>query len=421
MMEDLIYLDNAATSFPKPDVMHDTARDFYRENGVNPGRTGCDMALRAEEMIHGTRKLLTDFFNPSLVAEGVQKDPNRMVFTFNATMSLNLIINGTVGIGDHVVTTALEHNSVIRPVNHRVRDGAEATFVSPDSEGYLDPEDIRKAIKANTTLVIVNHGSNVSGVVQDLKAIGATCKEEGVPLAVDASQTAGVLSIDMKECNISFLAFTGHKSMFGPPGTGGVCVADDAEIRGTIYGGTGVRSAYPYHLDEYPYRLEAGTLNMAGIAGLSAGVGWVIEKGLDNIHAHEMKLLGMLQEGLSQIPGISIYGTMNLVERVPTMSVSLENYDAADVGAFLDVDHDILTRTGLHCAPLLHEHYGTAPLGTVRFSVGPFNTEEHILKAVKAVETIQNQRPPQAWVAVPGEVAAEFPNRPENWKERDGC
>ncbi len=413
-MDDLIYLDNAATSFPKPDVMHDTARDFYRDNGVNPGRTGCDMALRAEEMIHGTRKLLTDFFNPSLVAAGVQKDPNRMVFTHNATMSLNLIINGTVGIGDHVVTTALEHNSVIRPVNHWVRDGAEATFVSPDSEGYLDPEDIRKAIKANTTLVIVNHGSNVSGVVQDLKAIGAICREEGVAFAVDASQTAGVLSIDMKECNISFLAFTGHKSMFGPPGTGGICVADDAEIRGTIYGGTGVRSAYPYHLDEYPFRLEAGTLNMAGIAGLSAGVGWVIEKGLDNIHAHEMKLLGMLQDGLSQIPGLSIYGTTNLEARVPTMSVSLANYDAADVGAFLDVDHNILTRTGLHCAPLLHEHYGTAPRGTVRFSVGPFNTEAHILRAINAVETIQGQRPPQDWVAVPGEVAAVFPNRPEN-------
>ncbi|MGD2123038.1 MAG: aminotransferase class V-fold PLP-dependent enzyme, partial [Gemmatimonadota bacterium] len=271
-MEDLIYLDNAATSFPKPDVTHDTARDFYRENGVNPGRTGCDMALKAEEMIHGTRKLLSDFFNPSLVEAGVEKDPNRLVFTMNATMSLNLIINGMVGVGDHVVTTTVEHNSVIRPVNHRVKAGAEATFVSPDSEGYVDPEEIRKAIKANTTLVLVNHGSNVSGVVQDLKRIGAVCRDEGVPLAVDAAQTAGVLPIDMAELNISFLSFTGHKCLFGLPGTGGICVADDAHIEGTVYGGTGVRSAYPYHLEEYPYRLEAGTLNMAGIAGLSAGV-----------------------------------------------------------------------------------------------------------------------------------------------------
>ncbi len=393
-MENLIYLDNAATSFPKPDVTHDTARDFYRENGVNPGRTGCDMALRAEEMIHGTRKLLSDFFNPSLEAAGFQKDPNRLVFTLNATMSLNLIINGRVKSGDHVVTSTVEHNSVIRPVNHRVMAGAEATYVSPDSEGYLDPEDIRRAIKANTTLVVLNHGSNVTGVVQDLKAIGAVCKEEGVPLAADAAQTAGVVPIDMTDLNISFLSFTGHKCLFGLPGTGGICVADDAEIEGTIYGGTGVRSAHPYHLEEYPYRLEAGTLNMAGIAGLSAGVRWVIEKGLENIHAHEMNLLGMLQDGFSEITGVTLHGTRNLERRVPTMSVSLENFDAADVGAFLDVDHNILTRTGLHCAPLMHEHHGTAPRGTVRFSAGPFNTEEHILKAIKAVEAIQSQRPP---------------------------
>jgi len=420
-MDDLIYLDNAATSFPKPDVMHDTARDFYRENGVNPGRTGCDMALRAEEMIHGTRKLLSDFFNPSLVAAGIEKDPNRLVFTMNATMSLNLIINGTVGPGDHVVTTALEHNSVIRPINHRVKVGAEATFVPPDAEGYLDPEDIRRAIRANTTLVILNHGSNVSGVVQELNTIGAVCREEGVPLAVDVAQTAGVVPIDMTDSNISFLAFTGHKSLFGPSGTGGVCVADDAHIEGTIYGGTGVRSAHPYHLEEYPYRLEAGTLNMAGIAGLSAGVGWVMERGIENIHEHEMKLLGMLQDGLAQIPGVTIYGTRSLENRVPTMSMDLVNYDAADVGAFLDVDHDILTRTGLHCAPLIHEHYGTAPRGTVRFSAGPFNTEDHILKAVRAVETIQGQRPPHAWVAGGLVAEREFPDRPGDWNERDGC
>jgi cysteine desulfurase family protein len=392
-MDDLIYLDNAATSFPKPDVMHDTVRDFYRTNGVNPGRTGCDLALKAEEMISDTRKRLSEFFNPSLVAAGIEKDPDRMVFTMNATMSLNLIINGTVGAGDHVVTTLCEHNSVIRPVNHKVRDGgAEATYVTPDGEGYVDPEDIRKAIKPNTTLVIINHGSNVSGVVQDLKAIGTVCHQEGVPLAVDAAQTAGVLPLDMTECNVSFMSFTGHKCLFGPPGTGGICVADDAEIQGTIWGGTGVRSAYPYHLEDYPYRLEAGTLNLAGIAGLNAGVRWVQEKGLEEIHSHEMKLLGMLQEGLADIKGVILHGTRNLEQRVPTLSVSVEGYDASDVGTFLDVDFNILTRTGLHCAPLIHEHYGTAPRGTVRFSAGPFNTEEHITAAVKAVGEIAAQR-----------------------------
>ncbi|GAF90960.1 unnamed protein product, partial [marine sediment metagenome] len=278
-------------------------RDFYRTNGVNPGRTGCDLAINAEQMIHGTRRRLSAFFNQSLVEAGKSKDPNRLVFTMNATMSLNLIINGTIGPGDHVVTTMLEHNSVIRPVNHRVKEGAEATYVVPDPEGYLDPEDIRKAVKKNTKLVIVNHGSNVTGVVQDLKAIGAVCKQEGLPFAVDTAQTAGVLPIDMAECNISFLAFTGHKGLFAPTGTGGICVADDAEIRGTIYGGTGVRSAVPYHLEEYPYRLEAGTQNLAGIAGLAAGLEWVEKKGLDNIYRHEIELLGMLQDGLAEIEG----------------------------------------------------------------------------------------------------------------------
>ncbi len=420
-MDDLIYFDNAATSFPKPDITHDTARDFYRENGVNPGRTGCDMALRAEEMIHGTRSLLSDFFNPSLARAGEPKDPNRLVFTLNATMSLNLIINGLVEAGDHVVTTALEHNSVIRPVNHRVKAGAEATYVSPDPEGYLDPESIRRAIKGNTTLVILNHGSNVSGVVQDLKAIGRICREEGVPLALDAAQTAGVLPIDMAQNNIGFLAFTGHKCLFGPPGTGGICVADDAYIEGTIYGGTGVRSAHPYHLEEYPYRLEAGTLNMAGIAGLSAGVKWVEEKGIENIHRHEMELLGLLQAGLSEIRGVTIHGTTSLVNRVPTLSMSVENYDAADVGAFLDVDHNILTRTGLHCAPLLHEHYGTAPRGTVRFSIGPFNTADQVLHAVNAVEKIQAQRPVGVRVRVGADLDDKYPDRPWDWDMRDGC
>lgn len=392
-MDPLIYLDNAATSFPKPDVMHDTVRDFYRNNGVNPGRTGCDMALRAEEMISDTRRRLSAFFNPSLVAAGIEKDPDRLVFTMNATMSLNLIINGTVGPGDHVVTTLCEHNSVIRPLNHKVRDeGAEVTWITPDTEGYIDPEDIRKAIQDNTTLVIVNHGSNVSGVVQDVTAIGAICKEVGVPLAVDAAQTSGVLPVDMAESNISFLSFTGHKCLFGPPGTGGICVADDASIRGTVFGGTGVRSAHPFHLEEYPFRLEAGTLNLAGIAGLNAGIRWIQERGLDAIHSHEMKLLGMLQDGLSEIKGVILHGTRNLEQRVPTLSVSVKEFDASDVGTFLDVDFDILTRTGLHCAPLIHEHYGTAPRGTVRFSMGPFNTEEHIHEATLAVAKIAAQR-----------------------------
>ncbi len=386
--EEIIYLDNAATTFPKPKIVHDTVHDFYIANGVNPGRTGCDLALEAEEMILGTRRRLSNFFNASLVRSGKKKDPNRLVFTLNATMSLNLILNGTLRPGDHVVTTALEHNSVIRPVNHKIRQGVEASYVAPDAEGYLHPDDIRQAIRPNTKLVVVNHGSNVIGVVQDLKAIGAVCKGYEVQFAVDAAQTAGVVPIDMAECNISFLSFTGHKCLFGPTGTGGICVADDAEIEGTIYGGTGVRSAYPYHLEEYPYRLEAGTLNLAGIAGLSAGLGWIEEKGLDNIHRHEMELLAQLQDGLGQVKGVTIWGTTRLNDRVATMSVTVANFDPSDVGTFLDVNYGIQTRTGLHCAPLIHEHLGTTPHGSVRFSIGPFNTKSHIEAAVKAVDEI---------------------------------
>jgi len=392
-MNGIIYLDNAATTFPKPDVTHDAVRDFYSTKGVNPGRTGCDLAIAAEEMIHGTRKAFSAFFNKSLIDAGKTKDPNRLVFTMNATMSLNLIINGMVGPGDHVVTTMVEHNSVIRPVNHKVKEGAEATYVIPDDEGYIDPEDIRKAIKKNTVLVIVNHGSNVTGVVQDLKAIGAVCKDEGVPFAIDSAQTAGVLPIDMVECNISFLSFTGHKGLFGPTGTGGICVADDADITGTIYGGTGVRSAVPFHLEEYPYRLEAGTLNLAGIAGLRAGLEWIVGRGIDSIYAHEMELLEMLQAGFAEIKGVKFWGTRKLKNRVATLSMTVENYDAQDVGTILDVEYGIQTRTGLHCAPLIHEHHGTVPRGTVRFSAGPFNTVEQVETAIRAVAEIVADRP----------------------------
>lgn len=387
-MKEMIYLDNASTTFPKPDSTHEFMSSFFREYGVNPGRSGCDAALRAEEMINDTRVKLSAFFNASLTRAGKTKDPNRLVFTHNATHALNMVLRGTLSPGDHVVTTMVEHNSVIRPINHLKKTGVEATFVVPDGEGYVDPEDIRKAIKANTRLVIVNHGSNVIGVVQDVEAIGRVCAEEGVPFALDTAQTAGVIPIDMAEAHVSFLTFTGHKALFGPTGTGGICVADDAEIASSEWGGTGVKSAYPYHLEEYPYRLEAGTLNLMGIAGLHAGLEWVLERGVDSIRRHEMELLRVLQDGLSEVPGITIHGTTNLERRVATLSITIKNWDPSDVGTFLDVDYDIITRTGLQCAPLIHEHMGTAPRGTVRFSLGPFTTLEQVTHAIRAAEEI---------------------------------
>jgi len=392
-MDEVIYLDNAATSFPKPDEVHDCMKEFYKSHGVNPGRSGCDMALQAEQMISDTRTMLTNFFNESLTKQGIKKDPDRLVFTMNATHSLNVILQGTLEAGDHVVTTHVEHNSVIRPVNHLVRDrGVQATLVKPDSEGFLDPEDIRKALQDNTKLVMVNHASNVTGVVQDIRAIGAICREAGVPFAVDTAQTAGVLPIDMAECNISFLAFTGHKALFGPTGSGGICVADDAEIKATTWGGTGVKSAHPYHLDEYPYRLEAGTLNLMGICGLHAGQEWIAGRGLANIYRHEMELLGLLQGGLEDIKGVAIHGTRRLDQRVATLSITVKGWDPSDVGTLLDVDHLIVTRTGLQCAPLIHDLMGTSPRGTVRFSFGPFNTKDEVQTTIKAVEQIAAKR-----------------------------
>jgi cysteine desulfurase / selenocysteine lyase len=391
-MQELIYLDNAATTFPKPDEMHDTMSRFYRECGVNPGRTGCDLALEAEEMVHGARRKLTAMFNGSPTHAGKGKDPNRLVFAANATHALNLVIRGTVHPGDHVVTTTLEHNSVIRPVNHMVRLGATATFVRPDAEGYLDPGEIRKAICKNTKLVIVNHASNVIGTVQDVTAVGEICRERGVQFAVDAAQTAGVVPIDMAESKIDFLCFTGHKGMFGPTGTGGVCVADEARIEATLWGGTGVRSAEPYHLDEYPYRLEAGTLNVLGIAGLAAGHDWIEKRGIAGILRHELELLDMLEEGFAGIKGVRLHGTRRLDRRVAVSSITVDGYDPSDVGTILDVEYGIQTRTGLQCAPLVHEHFGTAPRGTVRFSLGPFNTREQVETAIRAVAEIAADR-----------------------------
>ncbi len=391
-MESIIYLDNAATSFPKPAEVHDFMSSFYRHFGVNPGRTGADMALKAEELIHSTRTRLTNFFNPSLAKAGVKKDPNRLIFAANATAALNLLLQGTISSGDHVVTTWTEHNSVIRPINHLVQRGAQATFVRPDAEGYVDPQAIGAALRPNTKLVIVNHASNVTGVVQDAAAIGQVCREAGVPLALDTAQTAGVLPIDMAAWGVSFVAFTGHKGLFGPTGTGGLCVADDAEIASTLWGGTGVRSADPFHLEEFPYRLEAGTLNLLGIAGLAAGQDFLARRGIEAIYAHEMELLKILQEGLAEIRGVKIHGTRRLDRRVATLSITVDNYDPSDVGTLLDVDHNILVRTGLQCAPLIHEHMGTAPRGTVRFSLGPFNTAEHVEAAIRAVAAIAAAR-----------------------------
>jgi len=384
-MENLVYLDNSATSYPKPEEMHDYMCHFYRNYGVNPGRSGYDMAIQAEEMVVETRKLLTEFFNGD--------DYNRLVFTYNASDSLNMIIKGILKPEDHVITTRLEHNSVLRPLYH-LRKKVDMTYVKFDAEGYVDPDDFKKALKSNTKLVIINHGSNVIGTVQPIKEIGEICRKANVPFAIDASQTAGMIPIDIQEQNVDIVAFTGHKSMYGPTGIGGLYVSQGIDIEPTRQGGTGVKSAVRTHLYEYPYRLECGTMNLMGVAGLNGGNKFITRQGLDNIHIKEMKLYKKLRDGFQNIDGVKIYcaDPKNDDKHLPVVSINIDGYTAFDVGMILDVDFNIATRTGLHCAPLVHEDIGTAPKGAVRFSIGYFNTEEDIDHAINSVKKVAEEK-----------------------------
>lgn len=385
-MEKMIYLDNSATSYPKPEAVYSFMDQFYRRSGVNPGRSGYDLCMEAGEMLDVTRKLLTRFFNG--------RDSNRLCFSYNATDALNLIVFGLLREGDHAITTTLEHNSVLRPLFHLSKDaGVEVDYVAFDRAGFVDPEEIRRRFRRNTRLVVVNHGSNVIGTVQPIKEIGRACREAGIPFAIDASQTAGQIPIDLQDANVDVLAFTGHKSLLGPTGIGGLYVGENVVIRQTRAGGTGVRSAERFHLEEYPYRLEYGTPNILGVAGLNAGVTWIQERGIASISAHEMRLATVLRDGLRKIGRVDLYCQDDLASHIPVLSFNVEGLEASDVGTMLDVDHNIACRTGLHCAPLVHEQLGTAKIkGAVRFGIGPFNTEEHIGAAVRAVAEVASLR-----------------------------
>ncbi|NTV83947.1 MAG: aminotransferase class V-fold PLP-dependent enzyme [Bacteroidales bacterium] len=324
----MIYLDNSATTFPKPEIVYHFMESFYRKYGVNPGRSGFDAAIHTEEIVHGTRKLLVDLFHGD--------DPNRLTFSYNATDSLNLIIQGLAEKGDHVVTTMLEHNSVLRPLHHLMIDGViEVTHVPFDNKGYVHPDDIRRAIRKKTKMVVINHSSNVIGTVQPVAEIGKICKEMGVYFIVDASQSAGIVNIDMKAMGIDVLVFTGHKCLMGPTGIGGSYVMENVPVRLTRYGGTGVRSVQKTHLEEFPYRLEYGTLNILGVAGLNAGVRWITEQGIDNLHAREIYLWEKLRKGLQQISHVTTYCAEDPVDQNSVLSFNIDGILPGDVGTML--------------------------------------------------------------------------------------
>jgi cysteine desulfurase family protein len=391
-MESLIYLDNAATSFPKPEPVYAFMDTFFRRAGVNAGRSGYDLCMEAGQLVEDTRRQMCALFGG--------RDPNRLVFSYNSTDALNLAIFGLLRPGDHAVTTTLEHNSVLRPLYHLWRDRQIALdYVPFDRSGFLDPGDVRKRLRTNTKLLVLNHASNVIGTIQPVSEIGRLCRERGITFLVDASQTAGKLPIDVEAMCIDALAFTGHKSLFGPTGIGGLYVRDGVDIRHTRAGGTGVRSAVRTHLEEYPWRLEYGTINVIGVAGLHAGVSWLQERGIEAIHAHEMALTRRLRDGLKALEGVTLYCQDDLKDHIGVLAFNIDGLEAADTGTMLDVDYDVACRTGLHCAPRLHEQLGTERIhGAVRFSVGPFNTAEQIDLAIGAVSEIAATRHPVASV-----------------------
>ena len=381
-MTDFVYLDNAATTFPKPAEVIDFMTDFYRVRGVNPGRTGFDLALEAEEVIAGARKTLTNFFGGT--------DPNRLVFGYNVTDALNLLLGSVLGPGDHAITTCLEHNSVLRPMyQHRDR-GGEVDFVPFDANGFVDPADIARRIRPNTKIVVVNHGSNVIGTVQPVTQIGAACRQAGVLFAIDAAQTAGLVDIDIAAMNVDVVCFTGHKSLFGPTGTGGMYIAEHVDIRPCRSGGTGVMSALKKQPDEFPWRFEFGTLNTMGIAGLLAGQRWIADNGgASALCAHEMVSARRLRNALAEMEGVTLFCDDMDRNHLPVFVFNIDGLPAEQVGVMLDVEHDVITRTGLHCAPLVHEGIGTAATGgTVRFSIGAFTTSEDVDRAIAAVADI---------------------------------
>ena len=397
-MKDNYYFDNAATTWPKPEPVYTFVDSFFRSHGVNPGRASHQLAVEAETMIAETRGMLAQFF-------GFGGNVNRVVFSLNVTDSLNAAIFGLVEPRGHMVMTRLEHNSVIRPANHLERDaGVGVARVGGDEQGYVDPDDIRAAITAKTKAVVVNHASNVLGVVQDIAAIGRVVGETDAAFVVGSCQTAGVLPIDMDALGIDILVFTGHKGLFGPMGIGGMIVREGIEVRPIRFGGTGVDSITPFQPDIYPSHLEAGTQSLPGIAGLNAAQKWFAELGngdgalghgavtrraVEKIFQAEVAHINKLVDTFRAIDGVKVYGPCGNGPRVSTMSINIGSCPADQVGTMLDADYELCVRAGLHCAPLVHVDRGLLEQnGAVRFSPGYFTDEEDMTRAIEGVREL---------------------------------
>lgn len=380
----MIYLDNAATSFPKPESVYRAIDHFNRHVGANPGRSGYATARQAGRIVTETRKLLAQLLRVD--------DPDQIVFTFNATEAVNLGLKGLLLPNDHVVVTATDHNSVLRPVRSLVEQRQVAvTCVGSDAAGHVDPEDIRAALRPETRLVCMTHASNVTGTIHDISTISNLVHENGTLLMVDAAQTAGCAPIDVQEMQIDLLAFTGHKGLLGPQGTGGLYIKPGLEIQPLCEGGTGSESSSDRQPEKMPDRFEGGTHNTPGLAGLGAGVRFVLETGVEAIQAHERSLTERLLDRLASISGVKVYGPTSGACRVAVVSFTLKGWPPLNLAHLLASGYGIATRSGLHCAPLIHRYLGTSDTGTVRASIGYFNTTDDIGALRDALEQIAAQ------------------------------
>ena len=374
----VIYLDNAATSWPKPPAVAASIVDFLEHRAGNPGRSGHALAVAADAVVAATRSELAALLGAP--------DPARIVFTLNATDALNMALWGLLVPGDRVVTTTMEHNAIVRPLHALAERGVTVTRVACAPDGTLDLDDLDRALRAGPVrLVAVCHASNVVGTVLPARDAARLAHEHGSLVLLDAAQTAGVLPIDVREMEIDLLAVPGHKALLGPTGTGALYVAPGVRLTPLRQGGTGTRSAEEHQPEELPAGLEAGTLNTLGIAGLGASLRYLRGRGREAIHAHETSLTVRLIHGLADVAGVTIHGTRDAALQVATVSVSLDGWEPVDVAAALDSSFGIAVRSGLHCAPLAHRTLGTFPRGTVRLSPGPLSTDDDIDRAVTAI------------------------------------
>lgn len=379
----MIYFDNAATSFPKPNMVYDSIMKVMVEYGANPGRSGHKLALKLGREIYETRELLAKLFNID--------NPMNIIYTFNCTESLNLGIKGILERGDHVITTSMEHNSVLRPLKALEELGIETTVVEGDSMGRIDPRDIEKNIKDNTKLIVTTHVSNLTGTIMPIEEIGKIAKKNNVYYLVDAAQSAGVYNIDVKKMNIDILAFPGHKGLLGPQGTGGLYIGENINLKEMMQGGTGSISHLLEQPDVNPDRYESGTPNGPGIVGLGTGIKYIMEEGIDNIRRHEEELTKYFIEEVVKIKGVKVYGPLNVKEQGAVVPINIGDEDSSEISYILDEHYNIAVRPGLHCAPVAHKTIGTFEQGVVRFSFGPFNNFDEIELGIKAIKEISKE------------------------------